>query len=144
MHGPSFVDFALLLGTDFSARLHSLGPTRALRFIAAHGTIERVIKKESKYAPADVDAYLEQVRIARQVFTTLPPVPSSEQLATEDVDRESVTKLLGRFRLMRAAFDDDWDPQVPLAGNYFQDSPYVRKRRTIADEEDEENEFEGI
>ena len=139
LHDSSFVDFALLLGTDFSARIHSIGPIRALRFISAHKTIERVIEEERKYAPADVDAYLAQVQLAREVFSTLPPVPDDKQLDARDVDRERVTELLGRFRLMSAAFDDDWDPQLPLAGNYFQDSPFARRK------EDEENDiYDGI
>lgn len=122
LHGPSFLDFALLLGTDFSPRLHSLGPARALRFITAHGSIENVIEKEVKYTPVDVEAYLAQVRLAREVFTTLPPVPQDEQLKTSETDRESITELLGRFKLMRAAFEHDWDPQISLAGNYFQET----------------------
>ncbi|KIM20976.1 hypothetical protein M408DRAFT_44537, partial [Serendipita vermifera MAFF 305830] len=41
-----FVDFALLLGTDFTPRLKNVGPVRALKFIRAHGSIEEIIKIE--------------------------------------------------------------------------------------------------
>ena len=35
-----FIDFALLLGTDFSQRIKHVGPQRALKFIREHGSIE--------------------------------------------------------------------------------------------------------
>lgn len=45
----SFVDFAFLLGTDFSQRIKNVGPARALRFIKEYGSIERVIEAETNY-----------------------------------------------------------------------------------------------
>ena len=52
----AFVDFALLLGTDFSQRIKNVGPARALKFIRQHRTIERVLEQESKYAASVVYA----------------------------------------------------------------------------------------
>ena len=42
----SFVDFALLLGTDFSQRIKNVGPARAYRFIKEYGSIERIIEAQ--------------------------------------------------------------------------------------------------
>src|ERR1700689_4895246 len=46
-----FVDFALLLGTDFTPRLKNVGPVRALKFIQEHGSIEEIVKTQTKYPP---------------------------------------------------------------------------------------------
>ncbi|EJD03088.1 PIN domain-like protein [Fomitiporia mediterranea MF3/22] len=119
----AFMDFALLIGTDFSSRLRNVGPVRALNFISTHARIEQIIKKETRYTPPDIKTYLAQIRRARQIFTTLPPVPRKELLEPAEVDKERVTELLHRFGLSRAATDADWDPQASLAGNYFSDSP---------------------
>ncbi|KAI5123645.1 hypothetical protein M0805_001678 [Coniferiporia weirii] len=128
----SFVDFALLLGTDFSPRLRNVGPKRALRFITTHGSIERVLEHEPRYAPNDAETYLAQVERARQVFSALPPIPLEEELKIRESDQKRITKLLSRFGLARAAVDEDWDPRAPLAGNYFEDSP-LEKENIIID-----------
>ncbi|THH05377.1 hypothetical protein EW145_g4844 [Phellinidium pouzarii] len=120
----SYVDYALLLGTDFSPRLRHLGPTRALRLIGMHGCIESVLEHEPRYAPYDVEAYLAMVESARRLFYALPAIPNKEKLVMREADRDKVLALLSRFGLSRAAADSDWDPQAALAGNYFEDKPY--------------------
>ncbi|KIY62917.1 hypothetical protein CYLTODRAFT_159803 [Cylindrobasidium torrendii FP15055 ss-10] len=59
----SFVDFCILLGTDFSQRIKHVGPMRALKFIREYGTIENIIAAQPKYPPRIVvDEYLEEVK----------------------------------------------------------------------------------
>lgn len=120
-----FIDFALLLGTDFSQRIKNLGPQRALKFIREHGSIEQIIERERKYAPRlPENAYLEQVGVARLVFQTLPPVPDEGLLAAREVDTELVSTILQQYGLHRAA-SYGWDYNAALDGNYFQDNPNV-------------------
>lgn len=119
----SFIDFALLLGTDFSQRIRNIGPARALKFIKAHGSIERVIELETKYAPQiPHNIYLAQVEVARMVYQTLPPVPEKSRLQQGDVDETMVVKLLEQFKL-DTLMRSDWDYSAALEGNYFQDDP---------------------
>ncbi|KAH8119217.1 PIN domain-like protein [Phellopilus nigrolimitatus] len=123
----SFVDFALLLGTDFTTRVPKLGPTRALRFLRAHARIESVLVHEPQYLPPDAQAtqtYLAQVERARHVFNTLPPVPDWDVLSPRPGDEEKVAELLRHFKLSRAVADADWDPQASLTGNYYGDDPF--------------------
>ncbi|KAL0959955.1 hypothetical protein HGRIS_011619 [Hohenbuehelia grisea] len=124
----SYVDFALLLGTDFSARIKNVGPARALRFIREYHTIEDIIAAEGARFPprTEVSTYLEQIHAARQVFETLPPVPEGiEALQMKDVDDAEVRKLLAKFGLGRYlnVVSEDWDYHAPLAGNFFNDDP---------------------
>ncbi len=118
-----FVDFALLLGTDFSRRIKNVGPTRALKFIRTHQRIEDVVANEPQYAPAlglDRDAYIAQVELARAVFRTLPPVPDGLDVRQRESDSREVSALLSKFGLGRAVADEkDWDYGAALAGNYF-------------------------
>jgi flap endonuclease-1 len=67
MDSSQFLDFALLLGTDFTDRIRNVGPMRAYNFILLHGSIEKVVEGEPKYTPkSTVSDYLEQIRVARQ------------------------------------------------------------------------------
>ena len=121
-----FVDFALLLGTDFSQRIKNVGPKRALKFIREYGTIEQILEHETRYPPRTPPAiYLEQVTEARQTFTNLPPTPDATQLQPLPYDEEEVHKVLRRYGLGRAILTADWDYVDALAGNYFQDDPSV-------------------
>lgn len=123
----SYIDFVLLLGTDFSQRIKNVGPHRALKFIRQHGSIEGVIEHEKQFPPRVApQAYLQQVQVARLAFTTLPPIPDPEELRQKEWDNAQVRSLLERFGLLRATaayFLDDWDYQEALAGNYFNDKP---------------------
>ena len=123
----SFVDFALLLGTDFSQRIKNVGPARAYRFIKEYGTIERIIEAQTKYAPKiSTKAYLDQVKTARRVFRTLPPVPQLELLHQDKKDEASINLIFQRYGLGRYLMvTDDWDYEEALAGNYFDDNPSV-------------------
>jgi len=121
----SFVDFALLLGTDFSQRIKNLGPARALKFIREHGSIERVIELEREYLPRiPHDAYLAQIEAARMVFCTLPPVPHKGLLKQAVTDEAKIFEVLQKYGLGQAVMDvGEWDHGMPLEGNYFNDNP---------------------
>ena len=119
----SYIDFALLLGTDFSQRIKNLGPHRAIRLIRAHGSIEHVIANEPRFTPRlSPDAYMAQVETARLVFKTLPPVPDARFLQPTEGDDGEVAAILDRFGVHRAAMID-WDFASALNGNYFNDNP---------------------
>lgn len=120
----SFIDFALLLGTDFSQRIKNVGPARALRFIKTHGSIERIVELETKYAPqVPHNVYLAQVEAARMVYQTLPPVPEKNLLEQRSVDEAEVVRSMEQYRLGRALMNSDWDYGAALDGNYFHDNP---------------------
>ncbi|KAH0826636.1 PIN domain-like protein [Lanmaoa asiatica] len=121
----SYVDFALLLGTDFSQRIKNVGPNRALKFIREHGSIERVVEQESKYPPRmPVADYLAQVGVARLVFQNLPPLPDAAHLQQAESDPNIVSEIIQRYRLHRM-LPGAWDIQSALVGNYFGDDPSV-------------------
>ena len=120
----SFIDFALLLGTDFSQRIVNVGPTRAYKFIKDHGSIERIVELETKYVPRlSREAYLAQVEIARHVFKTLPAVPPLETFKPTPKDNSEVFKVLQRYGLSRELQGEAGDFQFLLEGNYFRDNP---------------------
>jgi flap endonuclease-1 len=126
----SYVDFALLLGTDFSQRIKNVGPARALRFIRAHGSIEHVVKHEGASYPPRVPTpeYLAQVAMGRAVFETLPPLPDEELLQPVKEDEMEVRAIITKYGLKREMreFDLselDHEHTDALAGNYFRDNP---------------------
>jgi flap endonuclease-1 len=132
----AFVDFALLLGTDFTTRVRKLGPHTAIKLIRAHGSIERVLAEQSRFvvAPEEVGQYLEQVETARLVFETLPPVPGPEILRPSE-SVEDVQAILREYKIGSAELaDEGWENGGrPMAGgsggglglgaNYFGDDP---------------------
>ncbi|KAG2342282.1 PIN domain-like protein [Suillus weaverae] len=119
----AYIDFLLLLGTDFSQRIRNIGPQRALKFIREHGSIERVIAQEHKYPPRlSKQLYLEQVGIARLAFTTLPPVPDPETLKQRNVNHVKVAAIAQKYRL-QSVLPDQWNYSTALEGNYFADNP---------------------
>lgn len=121
-----FIDFALLLGTDFSQRIKNVGPTRALKFIREYGKIEQVLQHETKYSPRiSLSAYLEQVQLAREVFYTLPPVPDATSFSAGEYNEEEVWTILDKYGLRRYVIEEfgaDCNNQM-LSGNYFADNP---------------------
>ena len=123
----AFIDFALLLGTDFSQRIAKVGPKRAYKFIKDHGSIERIIELETKYEPrVSREDYLAEVEIGRLVYKTLPTVPMSElkKMIKKKKDDKKVVKLLQQHGLFREMGNISVaDCQALLDGNYFGDSP---------------------
>jgi flap endonuclease-1 len=117
----SYLDFVLLLGTDFSQRIKNVGPTRALKFIREHGTIERVLEQEAKYRPrVPLEEYLTEVKVARSTFCTLPPIPNANLFEQHESNQGEVNEILQRYGLHRAAMVE-WDYEEALNTNYFDD-----------------------
>jgi flap endonuclease-1 len=122
LDAPAFVDFALLLGTDFAPRIRKIGPHRALQYIRKHGTIERILAEEKQYAPrVPLRAYLQAVRDARDVFGRLPPVPAPQALEAREYQEGEVATILGVHQLQRFLEPDAL--LGTLEGNYFNDNP---------------------
>lgn len=123
----SFVDFAILIGTDFSPRLKGLGPNRALKLIRAHDTIERVLTATTpRFGPdsrQSLPEYLEQVAAARHVFTALPPPPPpSKLIPRNEYDAKLVHDVLEQYDLSRLAarlVQDDAEASQSLETDYF-------------------------
>lgn len=124
----AYIDFVLLLGTDFSQRIKNLGPVRAYDFIKKHGCIEDVLKAiegQPKFAlKVSPEAYLAQVQIARLVFTTLPSVPAEEQMKPREENDAEVKRLLHKYELNRFVWDD-LSSEAALKGNVFHDNPFA-------------------
>ncbi|KAF5389661.1 hypothetical protein D9757_004098 [Collybiopsis confluens] len=128
---PMFIDFALLLGTDFSQRVQNVGPTRALGFIRTHGSIEKFIDTETKFKlKVSREEYMRQVNSGRNVFQTLPPVPKDIIRLIENTggersmgDMDQVAFVMGKYGLSREIEPSaDWDSEEgALEGNYFDD-----------------------
>ncbi|KAH9177730.1 PIN domain-like protein [Lactarius sanguifluus] len=126
LDAPTFVDFALLLGTDFAPRIRNIGPCRALQFIRKYGTIERILREEKRYVPrarVPLRPYLRAVRDARDVFVNLPPVPAPQMLEPKEYREGEVAALLELHRLQRFLEPDTL--LGSLEGNYFNDNPTV-------------------
>ena len=131
MDRSAFVDFVLLLGTDFSQRIKNLGPTKAYQLIRKHGSIEHIleaIETQPRYIlKGSRDSYLAQVQIAREVFGTLPPVPPASALEPSVKSDEDVTEVMQRYGLGFELLDRDWDYTAAydtlLGGNPFEDDP---------------------
>ena len=123
MDSSQFLDFALLLGTDFTDRIKNVGPIRALKFILSHGSIEKILEGEPKYTPKTaISDYLEQIKVARQVFQHRPAVPPPELLEVRQPNNSLVLEVLERFRLRKFA-EKDADFSSLLGTNYFSDQP---------------------
>lgn len=122
----SFVDFALLLGTDFTTRIRLVGPNRALKFIKSHGSIEEIVKVETRYPPSfEVEDYLEQVSLGREIFKSLPKVPSPEMLKQTEPDEERVRAVIDDYGLSRAMLVEEGDFfNVAFTNHYFDDNPH--------------------
>lgn len=117
-----FIDFALLLGTDFTQRIKNVGPSRAYKFIRQHGTIEQVLAQETAYPPrVPARAYLSQIHTARVVFDTLPPVPDPACLEPGERDEERIAEVLGKYGVQTQEYN--WEGEATLGSNYFGDKP---------------------
>jgi flap endonuclease-1 len=130
LSADAYIDFMLLLGTDFSQRIKNVGPSRAYKFIKEHGTIENILDSQSKYEPKVSHAdYMAQVDSARAIFRLLPPVPDRLAAALMDVslrevDQARVSVVMERCGLGKALMHMmEWNYQAALAGNYFDDNP---------------------
>ncbi|RXW16487.1 hypothetical protein EST38_g9374 [Candolleomyces aberdarensis] len=121
----AYIDFALLLGTDFSQRLKSVGPIRALNFIKEYGSIEDILNSETKYPPrSSHDEYINEIRAARSIFNSSPETPNPQNLPQVYRNEVAISSILSRYNLTNALLDTgNLDYENALAGNYFADNP---------------------
>jgi len=120
----NYLDFVLLLGTDFSQRIKNIGPQRALKFIREYGSIERIVEHETQYSPRlPLPSYLKQIDAARLVFQSLPPVPDLELFEQREMNNNLVSELLQRYRLHKLVANDTSYTSSLLGSNYFGDNP---------------------
>lgn len=96
-----FRDFCILLGTDASPRIPSVGPAKAHTLIKQHGSIEAILAAHPALAEKidDVPEFLRLVANARDVFGTPPPLPDAAlggvvDLAKRDYDARDVRNWL--------------------------------------------------
>ena len=125
-----YIDFAILLGTDFSQRITNVGPVRALNLIKELGCIENVVDSIENHPKYQLKlpkaAYLAQVDIARSVFKTLPPLPSttfSKSVERSDARAASILQTYGILRPDIFPEKSDWRHEDALVGNYYKDIP---------------------
>lgn len=130
----AFIDFALLLGSDFSQRLSGLGPARAIKLVQARGSIEAIIQAErakekgQRFLPEPKiteEEYMKQVEAGRNVFHELPPLSEDVKAQiSEDrhVDEALVAAIMTEFDLG----SDYWHSRIgdsqaaqPLEVDYF-------------------------
>ncbi|KAL1665200.1 PIN domain-like protein [Schizophyllum commune] len=124
-----YVDFALLLGTDFSQRIKNVGPARALKFIRTHGSIERIVDEETKYPPRiPIEEYLHSVAVARAIFATLPPLPERKALQQGEMDEVQVNEVLHKYDLETYLRDDEWDYDSGVGTSFFGDDPRTQSK----------------
>ena len=110
MSRDEFIDFALLIGTDFTERPNKVGPVAALKHTRKYGSIHKLLENEKNIKLSlDLDAYLEQVEAARHIFTSLPPVPSPSELEERDVDEERLSAIVERVGLSRSMLNESED-----------------------------------
>lgn len=107
MTESSFVDFALLCGTDFTTPISGYGATKSAKLICSEGTIERgfpLIRQETlktgsrrglcKYT---IDPHLyDNVLVAREIFATYPV--ANEALVDTLQSHEALDKVESQFR----------------------------------------------
>lgn len=124
----SYLDFILLLGTDFSQRIKNVGPHRALQFIKEYGTIERILASEPKYVPKpSLAEYLDEIDTARALFSRPPPSPYLPSLEDRPGrDDLAVTEVLTRYELgWYAMKSEHYLPESLLGDSFFNDNPYA-------------------
>lgn len=123
----SFVDFAILIGTDFSPRLKGLGPHRALKLIQQHKSIENVLAVTgTRYLPEagqSLEGFLRKVASAREVFLNLPPPPRAEDLVPKrEYDSKLIYDILVRADLDKAVYSTEHpEPSISLERDHFLD-----------------------
>ncbi|XP_072524401.1 probable flap endonuclease 1 homolog isoform X1 [Salminus brasiliensis] len=86
-----FVDLCILLGCDYCDKIAGLGPTRALKLIQQHRTIEDVLQNINRKTHSVPLGW--QYQAARRLFLEAPQAGTSE-LAWSDPDEEGLVKFL--------------------------------------------------
>jgi flap endonuclease-1 len=99
----SFVDLALLCGTDFSQRLKNIGPFTALKLIRKFNCIENLLVDPQLSSKLPDSEYLDDIAQARLVFAASPPMPEDEKLQQGTHDSLEVFSLLEKYGLAQLA-----------------------------------------
>ncbi|VDC00123.1 unnamed protein product [Peniophora sp. CBMAI 1063] len=125
----TFVDFALLLGTDFAPRVHGVGPVRARKLVDAFGSIESVLAKDRKFAaslaPVAPDVYLDRIRAARGIFATdRVELPLRDEMVQGEFDADRIKEVMIEYGIQRdiEAIERESKGEA-LGGNFFGDDP---------------------
>ncbi|CAE6423436.1 unnamed protein product [Rhizoctonia solani] len=118
----AFMDAAILMGTDFVRRVGGIGPSTAWRLMHKYGSIEVMLEQEPKFRPSDIAEYLEQVKVAREIFSTIPPAPAAEDVLPGHWDEQAVYDVMSRFGLQQYLEDTQTIPGA-LATNYYTHDP---------------------
>ena len=123
----AYVDFALLLGTDFSQRLKNVGPVRALKFLHDYGSIEGILAAQAKYPPrVSEEEYLAEVVAGRAIFEGKVDVPGNLiGEGTKKRDEQEIQSVLRKYKLDRLTVDGGWYDLQNLGDSYFSDSPFA-------------------
>lgn len=114
----AFVDFCILLGTDASPRIPTIGPRRAFALIHKYHSIERILEAEPKVRAklADVDVFMALVANARAVFGTLPPIPEGLTLEQGEYDQAKVERWLAEEHGVEFVSPEEVDSWNGFAG----------------------------
>ncbi|KAG8933306.1 hypothetical protein FRC01_009956 [Tulasnella sp. 417] len=130
----SYVDLALLFGSDFTERLRGLGPIRATKLIQTFGSIEEILRSEKskegkgrRYLPEpklSEKAYMKQIKDGRAVFSSLPPIPTEweglfAQTRELEVDDAEVAEILRGFDLSSEYTKALQEKVNPLEVDYY-------------------------
>jgi len=102
----SFVDLALLCGTDFSQRLKNIGPFTALKLIKEHHSIEALLQNPTMKLKLPSTEYMQEIAAGRLIFDAVSPLPDEGLLKQGEFDRNRVQEILENFGLGRASTGD--------------------------------------
>jgi flap endonuclease-1 len=120
----SFVNFALLLGTNFTQRIKSLGPHTAIKLIRPFGSTKKVMEGQTKYVPETPSTFLEQIAVACMVFSTLPPVLGNDILQAGPYGNGDVQAILKEYKVGVADLvEHASEGTMDIGHNYFWDDP---------------------
>jgi flap endonuclease-1 len=118
----SFVDLALLCGTDFSQRIKNVGPARALKLIRKFNSIENLLEDPKLMARLPDSDYLEDIAQARLVFASSPPMPEDDVLKQSEADTSEVERLLEKYGLAHAARLELSSIEFPMGADFEETS----------------------
>jgi flap endonuclease-1 len=79
------IDLAILVGTDFNAGVHGIGPKKALKLLQTHGSIEAL--------PASIRDEVGDVAAVRQIYLA-PDVSSDYDVQFGTIDEDGLMRFL--------------------------------------------------
>jgi flap endonuclease-1 len=117
----AFLDFCILLGTDASPRIPTVGPTRAYKLIHKYGSIEEIMAKEPKYRERaeSIEGFMEMVKSARKVFGRAPPIPEGVSLEQGKYDAKIVEAWLRDAHGVEFVYQDQMESEESSDGQVW-------------------------